>query len=155
MLDGTDRSILRTLQQNARLSSQELGETLGLSRSAAQQRVQNLRETGAIAKEIAVVSTRHADPTMTFIVEVDLERERIDLLDEFRRSMLKLQEVQQCYYVTGHTDFILIVLAKIWQAMKCLRAGSLSKTRISGVFIRMWSWIRSRLACPYQSDPDF
>ncbi|UUP16333.1 Leucine-responsive regulatory protein [Nitratireductor thuwali] len=49
---------------------------------------------------------------MTFIVEVELERERIDLLDEFRRSMARLEEVQQCYYVTGHTDFILIVMAK-------------------------------------------
>ena len=48
---------------------------------------------------------------MTFIVEVGLERERTDLLDEFRRSMLALDEVQQCYNVTGHTDFILIVTA--------------------------------------------
>lgn len=112
MLDETDRSILRELQQNARMSSEELGEKVGVSRSSAQRRVQILRETGAIEKEIAVVSTKHADATMTFIVEVELERERIDLLDEFRRSMLKLEEVQQCYYVTGHTDFILIVLAQ-------------------------------------------
>lgn len=112
MLDETDRSILRELQQNARLSSEELGEKIGVSRSSAQRRVQILRETGAIEKEVAIVSTKHADATMRFIVEVELERERIDLLDEFRRSMLMLEEVQQCYYVTGHTDFILIVLAK-------------------------------------------
>ena len=110
MLDETDRSILRELQQNARLSSEELGVIVGISRSSAQRRVQLLRESGAIEKEVAVVSTEHADATMTFIVEVELERERIDLLDEFRRSMLKLEEVQQCYYVTGHTDFVLIVL---------------------------------------------
>ncbi len=112
MLDETDRLILSELQQNARLSAEELGEKVGVSRSSAQRRVQTLRETGVIEKEIAVVSKKHADATMTFIVEVELERERIDLLDEFRRSMLKLEEVQQCYYVTGHTDFILIVLAK-------------------------------------------
>ena len=112
MLDDTDRAILRELQQNARLSSEELGEKLAISRSSAQRRVQLLRESGAIEKEVAVVSSRHVDTTMTFIVEVELERERIDLLDEFRRSILKLEEVQQCYYVTGHTDFVLIVLAK-------------------------------------------
>ncbi|POF32122.1 Lrp/AsnC family transcriptional regulator [Roseibium marinum] len=112
MLDDIDRLILRELQQNARLSSEELGEKVGVSRSSAQRRVQNLRETGAIQREIAVVSPRHVDAVMTFVVEVELERERIDLLDEFRRSVLKLEEVQQCYYVTGHTDFILIVLAK-------------------------------------------
>lgn len=112
MLDETDRLILRELQQNARLSAEELGQRVGVSRSSAQRRVQILRETGAIEKEIAVVSTKHADAGMTFIVEVELERERIDLLDEFRRSMSQLDEVQQCYYVTGHTDFILIVLSK-------------------------------------------
>ena len=112
MLDDTDREILRELQQNARVSAEDLGEKIGISRSSAQRRVQLLRESGAIEKEVAVVSTRHADATMTFIVEVELERERIDLLDEFRRSILKLEEVQQCYYVTGHTDFVLIVLAK-------------------------------------------
>jgi Lrp/AsnC family transcriptional regulator, leucine-responsive regulatory protein len=112
MLDEIDRRILRELQQSARLSAKELGDKVGVSRSAAQRRVQILRENGAIEKEIAVVSTRHAAPFMTFIVEVELERERIDLLDEFRRSMLKLDEVQQCYYVTGHTDFVLIILTK-------------------------------------------
>lgn len=115
MLDETDRLILNAVQQDARLSAEALGERVGLSRSAAQRRVQTLRETGVIEKEIAVVNTRHVDVAaakMTFIVEVELERERIDLLDEFRRSMTKLPEVQQCYYVTGHTDFILVVLAE-------------------------------------------
>ena len=44
-----------------------------------------------------------------FIVEITLERERIDLLDTFRESMRTLEEVQQCYYVTGKVDFIMIV----------------------------------------------
>jgi Lrp/AsnC family transcriptional regulator, leucine-responsive regulatory protein len=112
MLDDIDRLILRHLQQNARLSAEELGDKVGLSRSAVQRRVQSLRETGMIEKEIAIISTRQADPMMTFIVEVELERERVDLLDDFRRSILKLDEVQQCYYVTGHTDFILVVIAR-------------------------------------------
>ncbi|WP_338528767.1 Lrp/AsnC family transcriptional regulator [Nitratireductor thuwali] len=112
MLDETDRVILRELQQNARLSAEELGEKAGISRSSAQRRLQTLRGSGVIEKEIAVVNAKRTDAAMTFIVEVELERERIDLLDEFRRSMARLEEVQQCYYVTGHTDFILIVMAK-------------------------------------------
>lgn len=112
MVDDLNRAILRELQQDARLSSEKLGDRVGISRSAAQRRVQMLRERGVIEKEIAVVAAGQTDHAMTFIVEVELERERIDLLDEFRRSMLQLEDVQQCYYVTGHTDFILVVLAK-------------------------------------------
>jgi Lrp/AsnC family transcriptional regulator, leucine-responsive regulatory protein len=112
MLDDIDRAILRVLQSNARLSGEALGDLVGTSRASAQRRVQNLRRTGVIAKEIAVVDPRLSGARMTFVVEVELERERVDLLDEFRRSMVALEEVQQCYYVTGHTDFILIVVTE-------------------------------------------
>ena len=112
MLDEIDRSILRALQVNARLSAKALADVVGTSRSSAQRRVHNLRKIGAIENEIALINPGYQKAFMTFIVEVELERERVDLLDEFRRSMLSHDEVQQCYYVTGHTDFILIVLAE-------------------------------------------
>lgn len=111
-VDDIDKSILRQLQRDAQLSYQELGERVGVSRSSAQRRVQILRDTGVISKDVSVINARHGGGLMTFIVEVELERERVDLLDEFRRSMLQLDNVQQCYYVTGHTDFVLIVLAQ-------------------------------------------
>jgi Lrp/AsnC family transcriptional regulator, leucine-responsive regulatory protein len=112
MLDDIDRAILRALQHSTRLTIEALGDLVGTSRAAAQRRVQALRKSGAIAAEIAVIDPQLAGAQMTFVVEVTLERERVDLLDEFRRSMAALEEVQQCYYVTGHADFILIVLAK-------------------------------------------
>jgi len=68
--------------------------------------------TGVIEREVIQLNPQKANALMTFVVEVELERERIDLLDEFKRSMLALEEVQQCYYITGHADFILIVLVK-------------------------------------------
>ena len=110
MLDDIDRAILRVLQRNARLTVEALGDLVGTSRASAQRRVQALRKSGAIATEIAVIDPRVVGAQMTFVVEVELERERVDLLDEFRRSMAALAEVQQCYYVTGHTDFVLIVV---------------------------------------------
>ncbi len=112
MLDDIDRAILRALQRNCRLTVEALGDLVGMSRAAAQRRLQALRKSGAIVAEIAVIDPQLAGAQMTFVVEVTLERERVDLLDEFRRSMAALEEVQQCYYVTGHADFILIVLAK-------------------------------------------
>ena len=112
MIDDIDRKLLDLLQQDARLSAEALGERAGISRSAAQRRVQRLREERVIEREIAVVSPKAAGQQMTVIVEVELEQKRIDLQDEFRRSMAALAEVQQCYYVTGHTDFIAIVLVE-------------------------------------------
>ena len=78
-------------------------------------RVTGTDQTGAEA-DISVVSPEAAGWPMTFVVEVALERERIDLLDAFRKTMLRHDEVQQCYYVTGDVDFILIVHAQDMRA---------------------------------------
>ncbi|MDD9746736.1 MULTISPECIES: Lrp/AsnC family transcriptional regulator [Marinovum] len=110
-LDATDKRLLEILQRNNRLSADELGERIGVSRSSVQRRMKRFRDEGIIEADISVLSPKAVGRPMTFIVEVELERERTDLLDEFRRSMLALDDVQQCYYVTGHTDFILIVTA--------------------------------------------
>jgi len=110
-LDGTDRDLLEILQCNNRLSADELGDQVGISRSSVQRRLKRFRDEGIIEADISVLSAKAVGRPMTFIVEVELERERTDLLDEFRRSMLALEDVQQCYYVTGHTDFILVVTA--------------------------------------------
>ncbi|WP_299667837.1 Lrp/AsnC family transcriptional regulator [uncultured Ruegeria sp.] len=108
-LDDTDKRLLDILQRNNRLSADALGDQIGISRSSVQRRIKRFREERVIEADISVLSAKAVGRPMTFIVEVELERERTDLLDEFRRSMLALVDVQQCYYVTGHTDFILIV----------------------------------------------
>lgn len=109
LLDEADKRLLILLQQNNRIPADKLGEQAGISRSSVQRRLKRFRDEGIIEGDISVLSAKLVGRPMTFIVEVELERERTDLLDEFRRSMLSLEEVQQCYYVTGHTDFILIV----------------------------------------------
>ena len=48
---------------------------------------------------------------LTIVVEVTSENERLDLLDEMKRRFMSCPQVQQCYYVTGETDFILIMNA--------------------------------------------
>jgi DNA-binding Lrp family transcriptional regulator len=49
---------------------------------------------------------------MTFLILVEIERERLDQLDAFRRKTKAEPQVQQCYYITGEADFALIALAK-------------------------------------------
>ena len=109
VVDELDRRILMEVQIDNRQSSETLGEKVGASPSTVQRRLARLRETGVIESDISVVAEEAVGWPMTFIVEVVLERERVDLLDAFRESMRKLEEVQQCYYVTGDIDFIMIV----------------------------------------------
>ncbi|WP_226574629.1 Lrp/AsnC family transcriptional regulator [Acuticoccus sediminis] len=108
----TDRTILRMLQANARERLEAIAYETGLSVATVQRRVRSLREAGVIARDTAVVAPEKLGYAMTFLVLVELERERIDQLDAFRRKVRDEPQVQQCYYITGDADFALIALAR-------------------------------------------
>ena len=95
-IDEVDRRLLMEVQIDNRQSNETLAEKVGASPSTVQRRLAKLRETGVIESDISIVSEEAVGWPMTFIVEVTLERERVDLLDAFRDSMRKLEEVQQC-----------------------------------------------------------
>jgi DNA-binding Lrp family transcriptional regulator len=111
-LDDFDREILRWVQRDARVTGEEIGAHIGLSAAAVQRRLKQLRKVGVITAEVAVVDPSAVGQTMTFIVGVELERERVDMLDAFRGAARADPNVQQCYYVTGEADFVLVVTAK-------------------------------------------
>ena len=115
-LDEIDRRLLDEVQIDNRQSIETLSQKTSTSVSSVQRRLARLRNTGVIEADVSIVSQEALGWPMTFIVEVGLERERIDLLDAFRDTMRKLPEVQQCYYVTGNIDFILIVSTRDMRA---------------------------------------
>jgi DNA-binding Lrp family transcriptional regulator len=111
-LDTFDREILRRVQLDARATGEDIGAAIGLSAAAVQRRLKRLRDLGVIVADVAVVDPQAVGQAMTFIVGVELERERADMLDAFRRAARADPNVQQCYYVTGAADFMLIVIAR-------------------------------------------
>ncbi|MCR9221873.1 MAG: Lrp/AsnC family transcriptional regulator [Alphaproteobacteria bacterium] len=108
-LDPFDTALLAALQRNARQTADALSAAVGLSPAACQKRVKRLRDDGVIEREVAVLDPRAVGRRITVIVEVSLERERIEFLDAFKRRMLQAEEVMQCYYVTGESDFVMIL----------------------------------------------
>ncbi|WP_038013092.1 Lrp/AsnC family transcriptional regulator [Thalassobaculum salexigens] len=111
-LSPLDRTILRLLQDNARERLESIAYETGLSVSTVQRRIRSLRDAGAILSETAQINPATVGYQMTFIILVELERERIDQLDAFRRQARAEPQIQQCYYITGDADFALIALAK-------------------------------------------
>lgn len=111
-MDTFDLKLLKLVQSNNRLTAEELSERVGLSPSACQRRLKRLRENRVIEADISVISPEAVGRRLTMIVEVTLERERPDIMDEFKRSMRSTPEVMQCYYVTGEVDSILVLTAR-------------------------------------------
>jgi Lrp/AsnC family transcriptional regulator, leucine-responsive regulatory protein len=108
-LDEFDRAILTRYQHNTRLPAQAIGEEVGLSAAAVQRRIKRMRETGVITAEIAQIHPAAVGLPVTVIVHVDIERETLKHVDAFKAAMRKSPAVQQCWYTTGLTDFILVV----------------------------------------------
>ncbi|WDR04665.1 Lrp/AsnC family transcriptional regulator [Devosia rhodophyticola] len=110
-LDRTDRHLLDLLQQDARQSLENLAAQVNLSTAAVQRRIKRLRDSKVITGEVVRVDEAAVGMAMTFIVSVELDRERASEIDAFRRKASKEPQVQQAYYTTGEADFVLIVLA--------------------------------------------
>jgi Lrp/AsnC family transcriptional regulator, leucine-responsive regulatory protein len=108
-LDDLDRRILSRYQSDTRQSAQLIGDEIGLSAAAVQRRIKRMREEGVIRAELAHLDAALVGLPVTVIVHVDIERETLQHIDAFKALMKKRAEVQQCWYTTGLTDFIVVV----------------------------------------------
>jgi len=108
--DEADRIILDLLQTNAAVPINDIVFASGLSVASVQRRLKKLRDAKIIDREIAVINPALVGQKMTIIVMVELERERVDQLEAFKKMAKREPHVQQCYYVTGEADFVLICI---------------------------------------------
>jgi len=111
-LDKYDLLLLAALQDNGRISQSELGELVNLSTAAVNRRLKLLSAQGVIERYSACLSPKALGYDITVVVEVKVENERVDLLDEMQRRFVACPQVQQCYYVAGEWDFILVFLVR-------------------------------------------
>jgi Lrp/AsnC family transcriptional regulator, leucine-responsive regulatory protein len=109
-LDSFDLAILAVLQKNNMTPQRAIGDAVNLSAPAVQRRIKRLEQAGVIRANVAVLDPAKVGHPITIFVEVEMESERADLIDAAKREFTAAPEVQQCYYVTGGADFILILL---------------------------------------------
>jgi len=119
-LDRFDRQLLNLVQADSAQTAEQLAEHVGLSPSAIQRRLKRLREQGVIARDAAIVDPRAIGRPTYFIVSLEIERERQEHLAQLREWLTKRAEVQQAFYVTGETDFVIIVTARDTEAFDAM-----------------------------------
>jgi DNA-binding Lrp family transcriptional regulator len=110
-LDRFDRQLLNLVQEDSGQTAERLAEQVELSPSAIQRRLRRMREEGVIVRESAIVDPRTVGRPTFFLVSLQVERERPELLAQLRKWLAAEARVQQVFYVTGEADFILVVTA--------------------------------------------
>jgi Lrp/AsnC family leucine-responsive transcriptional regulator len=130
-LDNTDKKILDILQNDARITNLELANRIGISPPATLERVKRLEKNGVIKKYVALVDPAKVSKGTFALVSVALMIHQIPSIDSFTKQINKLDEVLECYHITGPDDFMLkIAVENIEQYEKFI----LNKlTRIKGV----------------------
>ena len=108
-LDSFDLAILAILQRDNGTSQRMIGEAVNLSAPAVQRRIRRLEESGVIQANVAVIDPERVGRAITLIVDVELVSERAELIDAAKRSFAQAPEIQQCYFVTGEADFVLVM----------------------------------------------
>lgn len=108
-LDAIDRNILRLLRVNARMSNAALAEEVGLSPSACLRRIKLLESGGVIRGYTALVETGASGQGIAVLINITLERQTEDYLNRFEMAVRKHPEIQECYLMTGGSDYFLRV----------------------------------------------
>jgi Lrp/AsnC family leucine-responsive transcriptional regulator len=107
MLDEADRRILRILQQDGRITNQELAARCAMSASACLERMRRLKDRGYIKSYAALLDPEKLEQSFLVFVEVILERTTGDVFRRFSECVAQRPEILECHMVAGGFDYLL------------------------------------------------
>ena len=110
-LDKKDLQILRTLQENARLTTKELAARVNLSSTPVFERLKRLENGGYIKKYIAVLDAEKLNLGFVVFCRVKLSKLNREIATEFTRIIQDIPEVTECYNISGSYDYLLKIHA--------------------------------------------
>lgn len=108
-LDVTDIKILTLLQNNGRITNSKLAETIGISPPAMSERIKRLEASGIIERYAAILDRQKAGFGLLAMINVSLSLHQISNLNTVKEQLVQLDEVLECYQMTGDIDFLLKV----------------------------------------------
>src|SRR5271166_2753029 len=111
-LDGFDLKILRALQDDGRLTNQELAEIAGLSASQCSRRRMRLEEEKVIAGYRAELSSEALGLGVIAFIQITLATHSPDNAKKFRALVNRIDDIQEAYSLTGDADYVLKVVLR-------------------------------------------
>lgn len=126
-MDPIDVEIIHTLQTSGRITNSELAKRVGLSAPSVLERVRKLEESGIITGYGARVDPEKIGKGATCFVAVSLALHQQDSIEFFRREIDNIEEIMDCFHITGEEDYILRVVIRDMQHYEELLLSRLTK----------------------------
>lgn len=128
-LDETDVRLLAILQSDGRITNADLAKRVGLSPPSVLQRVRALERAGLIKAYVALLDADRLGLKTTVLAMISLSMHQDQPIERFRKSVMEIDEVVECYHVSGEFDFLLKIIVKDIKAYELLIREKLSKIR--------------------------
>lgn len=138
-VDEKDLAILRVLQKNARSTIQEISKQVNLSTTPIFERIKRMEQNGVIKQYVALVDKSKVNKTLTVICYVSLKEHNKTAGTKFIKTILALNEVLECYSISGEFDFMLKIVAENMDSYYDFHVNKLSQAEnvghIQSVFV--------------------
>ncbi|GAA4898615.1 Lrp/AsnC family transcriptional regulator [Flaviramulus aquimarinus] len=112
IFDITDKKLLEYLQHDSKQTNKELSNKLGLSVTAVYERIKKLEREGYIDGYMALVNKERVDKNFIVFCHIKLVQHSQDYVVSFEEEVKRLNEVLECYHISGDYDYLLKVLVK-------------------------------------------
>ncbi len=126
-LDNIDLKILKLLQENSKITNLDLSKKIGLSPAPTLERVKKLEQSGVIQSYHAKVDGRKLGLTVSTFVLVSLAWQKENALENFISKIQHIDEVTECYIITGDGDALVRVICQDMTAYEQLLFKKLSQ----------------------------
>ncbi|OZV69935.1 Lrp/AsnC family transcriptional regulator [Winogradskyella aurantia] len=126
-LDTTDKDLLKLLQQDCKRTTKALSNELGLSVTAVYERIKKLEKHKVIDHYVALVNKEAIDRNFIAFCHVKLVQHSQDYVMKFEREVARLEEVLECYHMSGDYDYILKVLVRDMKEFREFMVAKLTK----------------------------
>lgn len=126
-LDKIDLKILKILQENSKITNLDLSKKIGLSPAPTLERVKKLEQSDIIQSYHAQVNPHMMGLNVKTFVLVSLHWKKENALNNFLDKIKQIDEVTECYIITGEADFLMKVICKDIPTYEQLLFKSLSQ----------------------------
>src|SRR5258708_3549956 len=131
-LDQKDLAILKLLQQNARVTVKEISDKVHLSTTPVYERIKRMEETGVIRQYAALVDHSKVKKGLMVICYVSLKQHNKTAGAKFIKAIHEMNEVIECYNISGEFDFMLKVVEENMDAYYDFHVNKLSEVENIG-----------------------
>tara|TARA_R110002073_G_scaffold72537_1_gene177559 strand:- start:577817 stop:578275 length:459 start_codon:yes stop_codon:yes gene_type:complete len=125
--DGIDRKLIYLLQKDSKVTNKKLSLELNLSVTAVYERIKKLEKLGVIERYVAVINKDKIDKGFVVFCHIKLVQHSNEYLTKFESDVVKLDEVLECFNVSGEYDYILKIVVKNMKAYRVFINTKLTK----------------------------